>query len=213
MKNAKVYYSPEIYKFLYEEAKKMKLSDTLRKQFGDSKLIGQIESELTRMMSLSPKYLQLKVQGMNSCAVEQNFISKQEAGLLNEFLIAYSEKDEVLGNKALNNILQSLSNSKLFNLIISALKSLGLSSGNSNSEVSNYSWQEDLGAGIGTIVGALVGWLIAGAPGASIGAAAGGFFGKVIGALLKKVFGKKGFMAGPNGEDCQPPFLPFPDPF
>ncbi|MEM9549121.1 MAG: hypothetical protein AAGA77_24250 [Bacteroidota bacterium] len=212
MKKAEVLYSPEVYKLLTQKAQEMDLQGMLAKQFGNSEHTKTIQNEFLKMMSLSPKDLHFKIQGINHCNVNQNLLSHDEANILNEYFGAYSSQDFTKGQVLLSEIMNLKSNSKSFQAITTNLASSGKAgiaqSSDEDSENKTHALV-DFTTGAGVIAGAVIGMAIAGPVGAIIGAVAGGFIGRAIGKFLKNVFGS-GVVAGPNGEDCQPPFLEFP---
>lgn len=201
VKNGVIQYAPEAYSLMQSKFKAK----------------GTLDKEVLKMLSLSPESLARKIQGMSQCLVDRGMLKKNEANMIANVFSSYAVKD-VRGTRAsMNKIVSSGSSSEFMQVIVNGLKEVGIGRADSphttaQSQNNSDNWDKaiDIMIGVGVVAGAIVGAIIGGLAGAAAGAGLGSVIMKAVGKTLKAIFGKKkGFMPGPNGENCEPPFLVF----
>lgn len=208
-------FAPDAYKNITAVVDKMDLTKLMSGHSANKKDQKVITSELVKMLSLAPESLANKMQAMSQCLVNKGMLKTTEAKMVSNVMSTYAKGDIKETSYALGKLINMDSLSEGMRNIIKSLRSLDSNneakSQAGNSKGSKWNNAPDLGAAIGTIVGGIIGLIVGGIPGLGIGLGLGAAIGKAVGTILKGIFGKKsnGFMPGPNGEDCTPPFSLF----
>ena len=195
---------------------------TIPKNLDNYSDVPMVEEELSKLMSLKPSSLKVKINRMGQCAVNDGRLYSNELDAIDQFFDAWEQKSFDDANRIMESLAKIPNKSDLLNEMMSSLNSLATASASlssndqntddssDNSEDEDWDTEDVLDSGVTVMEGAGVigGGLVAGKDGAIMGGILMGFTGKIWKKLVKLVWGVgSSFKLGPNGEDCQPPFL------
>lgn len=198
-------YSPRIYKEMKQHFYSSAVQKSITTKHENRKQQQIIELEYLKFMALSPQSKLRKAEAICQCLVDKKMLTQSELKLVTSLFAAFVASNEKDAIKITTQVRSLSTKSIIMESIVKALRPTK-DSGYTSQSGDNVDMAADGILAVSIIAGALVG----GPVGAELGAASG----KVSGGMLKKLhgwlFGKgKGFMPGPDGEACQPPYLGF----
>ena len=179
-----------------------------------------IETGYLKFMALSPQSKLMKVENMCQCLVNKKLLTQSESKLITGLFTAFKSGNENTARVALKRIRNTSAKSPVMKVIVNTLrqnegktppKTNPSKNENTAQGKAAVDYASDVIIGGSAVAGAIFGGLF-GPGGIRVGVKAGTASGKASGGMLIKLhnwlFGNgDGFMPGPNGEDCQPPFF------
>jgi len=221
-----VEYSPEAYKIIMESCQKIQVPKGL-----NGNLLKAMVVDFPKLMALSPSSLSNKIKGMGQCAVNEGRLKSNELKLINAFFTARENQNIKHAVHILKSFVKLPNKSETMNGICSAIANFATDPEPVDppavdppaedpptddppvDDDTDDDDDDDIHDDIEDILeaaGAIAGGIIAGEVGAAFGAASGRITAKAHEKIYKALWGS--VVAGPNGEDCTPPFFgTFPD--
>ena len=211
----KVEYSPKMYEKLKAEFYSPAVQKTLPSKPKMAEQQRVMEKEMLKFMALSPKSKYQKITEMGQCLLNQKKINRSEMDAVVSLFGALKDKDLAAAKVASSTISGMTTKSQVMLAILDVLNEK-----NKDDTPQSQNVQDDLDRLLDTFSTAAGGWFGSffgmAALGATLGKinadiikAARDFIQDVMGSVWDWLTGGDGFMLGPDGQECTPPYVYF----